>query len=53
MPFGMVGYITVILLVLAAVFLAATKATGKIISIVVSVGIVLFIMSVLKSNGII
>lgn len=53
MPFGMVGYITIILLAGAAVFLAATKATGKIISIVVSVGIVLFVLSVLRSNGII
>ena len=51
--FGMVGYITIILLIVGAVFLIATKVTGKAISLAVSLGILAFIGYVLVQNGII
>ena len=50
--YGMVGYITIILLVLGGVFLMATKMTGRILNLIISAGIILFVLYVLRTNGV-
>ena len=51
--YGMVGYITIILLLVGAVFLMATRITGKIFNLVITAGIILFTLYVLRMNGVI